>query len=174
MRKNSIKSLVLAGLFVALGLVLPTLTGRIPALGQRVLPMHIPVLIAGFVCGWPYGLVVGLVTPLLASVINGMPTMFPVAISMAFELGVYGLLTGLLYELLPKKPLYTYLSLILAMIGGRVVLGFVNLILLGLSGSPYTFEMFIAGSFMNAIIGIIIQIIIIPILINSLQKARLI
>lgn len=174
MKKNSIRNLVLAGLFVALGLVLPSLTGRIPALGQRVLPMHIPVLIAGFVCGWPYGLVVGFITPLLASIINGMPPMFPVAISMAFELGTYGLLTGLFYKLLPKKPLYTYLALILAMLGGRVVLGLANVVLLGMNGKPYTFEMFMAGAFINAIFGIIIQIIIIPILINSLQKARLI
>lgn len=174
MKKSSIRNLVLAGLFVALGLVLPSLTGRIPALGQRVLPMHIPVLIAGFVCGWPYGLVVGFITPLLASIINGMPPMFPVAISMAFELGTYGLLTGLFYKLLPKKPLYTYLALILAMLGGRVVLGLANVVLLGMNGKPYTFEMFMAGAFINAIFGIIIQIIIIPILINSLQKARLI
>ena len=174
MKRNSIRNLVLAGLFIALGLVLPSLTGRIPALGQRVLPMHIPVLIAGFVCGWPYGLVVGFVTPLLASVINGMPPMFPVAISMAFELATYGFLTGLLYKLLPKKPIYTYVSLILAMLGGRVVLGIANVILLGLNGAPYTIEMFIAGAFINAIIGIVIQIIIIPILVNSLQKARLI
>lgn len=174
MKKNSIRNLVLAGLFVALGLVLPSLTGRIPALGQRILPMHIPVLIAGFVCGWPYGLVVGFITPLLASIINGMPPMFPVALSMAFELGTYGLLTGLFYKLLPKKPLYTYLALILAMLGGRVVLGLANVVLLGMNGKPYTFEMFMAGAFINAIFGIIIQIIIIPILINSLQKARLI
>lgn len=174
MKRNSIRNLVLAGLFIAMGLVLPSLTGRIQALGQRVLPMHIPVLIAGFVCGWPYGLVVGFVTPLLASAINGMPPMFPIAISMAFELAAYGLLTGLFYELLPKKPLYTYLALILAMLGGRIVLGIANVILLGLNGKSYTFEMFIAGAFINAIFGIMIQIIIIPILINSLQKARLI
>ncbi|MBC8586794.1 ECF transporter S component [Paratissierella segnis] len=174
MKKNSIKNLVLAGLFVALGLILPSLTGRIPALGQKVLPMHIPVLISGFVCGWPYGLMVGFVTPLLASVINGMPPMFPVAIAMAFELGAYGLLTGLFYKLFPKKPVFTYLTLILAMLGGRVILGIANVILLGLNNAPYTFEMFIAGAFTNAIIGIIIQIIIIPILINALQKARLI
>ncbi len=174
MRKNSIRNIVLAGLFVALGLVLPSLVGHIPALGMRVLPMHIPVLIAGFVCGRPYGLVVGFITPLLASVINGMPPMFPVAISMAFELATYGLLTGLFYDLFPKKPLYTYLALILAMLGGRVVLGIANVILLGLNGTPYTFEMFIAGAFINAIFGIVVQIIIIPILINSLQKARLI
>lgn len=174
MKRNSIRNLVLAGLFIAMGLVLPSLTGRIQALGQRVLPMHIPVLIAGFVCGWPYGLVVGFVTPLLASAINGMPPMFPIAISMAFELAAYGLLTGLFYELLPKKPLYTYLALILAMLGGRIVLVIANVILLGLNGKSYTFEMFIAGAFINAIFGIMIQIIIIPILINSLQKARLI
>ena len=67
--------------------------------------MHIPVLIAGFVCGGPYGLVVGFVTPILNSVISGMPPMFPYAVVMSFELAAYGLMTGLLYKLLPKKDL---------------------------------------------------------------------
>ena len=71
MKKQSVKLLTLSGLFLALGLLLPFLTGQIPNIGKMMLPMHIPVLLAGFVCGWPYGLVVGLICPLLRSVTFG-------------------------------------------------------------------------------------------------------
>jgi thiamine transporter ThiT len=121
MKKTGVRNLVLAGLFLALGRVLPFFTGQIPAIGQRLLPMHLPVLLCGFVCGGPYGLIVGVLTPLLRSVLFGMPPMFPTALAMAFELAAYGLLAGLFYRLFPKKIGFAYLALVLAMIGGRVV-----------------------------------------------------
>lgn len=172
MKRISIKNLVLSGLFIALGLVLPFFTAQIPSVGSRLLPMHIPVLISGFVCGWPLGLVVGFVTPLLRSLIFGMPPMFPTAIAMAFELGTYGLMAGLLYDLLPKKNSSTYISLILSMIVGRIIWGIASMFLLSLNGKAFTWQMFIAGSLVNAIPGIILQIILIPIVINNLKKAR--
>ncbi|MEG2054700.1 MAG: ECF transporter S component, partial [Oscillospiraceae bacterium] len=103
MKKPKLRNLVLSALFVALGYILPYLTMQIPTLGKMLLPMHIPVLLAGFVCGAPWGLVVGVVTPILRSLIAGMPQLFPVAAAMAFELGTYGLLAGLFYKILPKK-----------------------------------------------------------------------
>ena len=174
MNKNSTKKLVLAGLFIAIGLVLPFLTGKIPEFGRRLLPMHIPVLIAGFVLGWKYGLVVGFITPLLNSVLFTMPHMFPTAIAMALELAAYGCLTGLFYEIFPKNLVYTYATLILSMLGGRVVWGIVNIFLLGFGENAFTWQAFIAGGFINAIPGIILQIIIIPIIIIALERSNLI
>lgn len=171
---KSTKNLVLAGLFLALGLVMPFLTAQIPNLGSRLLPMHIPVLLCGFVCGWRYGLSVGVVVPVLRSMLFGMPPMFPHAIAMAFELATYGLLAGLFYQLLPKKNFSTYLTLILAMIGGRIVWGIASLVLYGLNGLPFTWQIFVGGAFINAIPGIIVQIILIPIIIMALERARLI
>lgn len=171
---KSTKNLVLAGLFLALGLVIPFLTAQIPNLGSRLLPMHIPVLLCGFVCGWRYGLSVGFVVPVLRSMLFGMPPMFPHAIAMAFELATYGLLAGLFYQLLPKKNFSTYLTLILAMIGGRIVWGIASLVLYGLNGLPFTWQIFVGGAFINAIPGIIVQIILIPIIIMALERARLI
>ena len=165
MNKTSTRNLVLAGLFIALGIVLPQFIGHIGELGQRLLPMHIPVLLAGFVCGWPYGLVVGFITPILKSVITAMPPMFPGAITMSFELAAYGLMTGLMYKLFPKKDAYVYPALLISMLVGRIVWGIVSLILIGLSGEAFTWQMFIAGAFVNAIPGIIIQIIVIPIIV---------
>ena len=82
---NKTKKLVLSALLLAAGLVLPFLTGSIPNFGRMLLPMHLPVLLCGFVCGWKWGLLVGFVTPLLRSVLFGMPPMVPTALAMAFE-----------------------------------------------------------------------------------------
>ena len=94
----SVRQLVLAALFLALAFVLPLLTGQVPKVGNMLCPMHFPVLLCGFVLGGPWGLAVGFVAPLLRSVLFGMPPMFPVAISMAFELATYGAVAGFMYR----------------------------------------------------------------------------
>ncbi|MDF2685395.1 MAG: hypothetical protein K0S55_576 [Clostridia bacterium] len=174
MKNILIKRMILSGFFIALGLVLPFLTMQIPSIGSALLPMHIPVLIAGFVCGGPYGFVVGLIVPLLRSLLFGMPPLFPTAVAMTFELAAYGFMAGFLFKLLPKKNLYIYFALILSMISGRIVWGIVSFFLYGVSGSPFTWEFFMGGAFINAIPGIIVQIVIIPIIIIALKKAKLI
>ncbi len=88
--KVNLKKLVLSGVFLALALLLPFVTGQIPQIGAALAPMHIPVLLCGFVCGWPFGLVVGFVAPLLRFMLFGMPPIFPTGIAMAFELAAYG------------------------------------------------------------------------------------
>lgn len=172
MKKLNTKNIVLAAFFLALSLALPFLTAQIPTIGGMLLPMHIPVLICGFVCGGPLGLIVGALSPLLRSVMFGMPPMFPVATAMAFELATYGLLTGLLYVMLPKKTISNYITLIVSMLGGRIVWGLVTAVLYGMSGKAFSIAIFIAGAFTNAIPGIILQIILIPILIAAMQKAK--
>lgn len=174
MNNLSTKKMVISGLFLALGLVLPFLTGQIPNIGRALLPMHIPVLLCGFVCGWPYGLAIGFITPVFRSALFGMPPMYPGAVAMAFELAFYGFTAGLLYKLLPKKAFYIYISLIAAMVGGRIVWGVVSLFLYGLGGNTFTYKMFISGAIINAIPGIIIQVVLIPLIIISLEKAKLI
>ena len=174
MKNISVRKIVLAGFFLALGIVLPFFTMQIPSIGAMLLPMHIPVLICGFVCGWPIGLVVGFILPLLRSLLFTMPPMYPTALAMAFELAAYGALTGLFYHHLSKKPLNTYITLLLAMIGGRVIWGLVSAVLYGVSNQAFGLTVFMAGAITNAIPGIILQIIVIPILIIALEKARLI
>lgn len=173
MGKYSIKRMVLSGLFIALGLVLPFLTGQIKTFGNMLLPMHLPVLLTGFICGWPYGLLVGALVPVLRSVIFGMPPMFPVAVAMSFELAAYGFVTGILYKTFPKKNIYIYISLLLSMIGGRVVWGAVMYILTGISGSTFTWAVFTTQAIVNAIPGIILQIILIPLIIIALKRSNL-
>ena len=171
--KSNTVNLVLAALFLALGIILPFFTGQIPTIGSMLLPMHIPVLIRGFVCGWQYGLAVGFIVPLLRSMMFGMPPMPTVAVPMAFELAVYGMMTGLLYKKLPKNTVNIYVSLIGAMIGGRLVWGVIRLLMLGVVQTPFSFSMFIAGAVTTAIPGIILQIILIPLIVIALRKANL-
>ncbi len=157
-------------MFLALALVLPLLTGQLQQLGNALCPMHIPVLLCGFICGPLYGMSVGFIAPLLRFLIFSMPPVMPIGISMSFELAVYGLTAGLLYMYLPGKKVYIYISLIVSMLAGRAVWGIARLVLLGLGKAEFGFAAFIAGAFTNAIPGIILQIVLIPILIMTIEK----
>ncbi|MBP3324063.1 MAG: ECF transporter S component [Clostridia bacterium] len=168
-----IVKLTYSALCLALGLALPFLTGQIPEIGSMLCPMHFPVILCGFLCGFPWGMAVGFVTPLLRSVIFGMPPMMA-AIPMAFELLTYGLIAGILYQLISNKVLGTYLSLISAMIGGRIVWGAAQLVITGLNGTSFPFSAFIAGAVLNAIPGIIAQIVLIPLIVFALERANLV
>lgn len=172
MKSTKTYKIVWSGVFIALGIVLPFLTGQIQSIGNKLLPMHLPILICGFVCGAPYGLAAGLIVPLLRSMLFGMPPMFPTAVSMAFELAVYGFVTGFLYKKLPKNNVMIYAALIGAMLIGRVAAGAVNVVLYGVQGSGYSMQMFMAGMFMNAVPGMILQLVLIPVIIMMLRKAK--
>lgn len=174
MKTNKLTKMTLAGLFIAIGFLLPFLTGQIPQIGSMLSPMHIPVLLCGFVCGPFWGALVGAITPLLRSLILGMPPLFPVATAMAIELAAYGFLAGLLYTILPKKLINVYVSLILAMLIGRVVWGLAMAILMGLSGGSFGFQAFLAGAFINAWPGILLHLIIIPPIVLALERAKFI
>ena len=169
---SSVTKLTLSAVFLALGIVLPFLTGQIPTVGSMLLPMHIPVLICGFVCGWQWGLLVGFVLPLMRSALFSMPPMMPTAAAMAFELAVYGAVTGILYQKLPKTTVSVYVSLAGAMIAGRIVWGIVNMILYGITGKAFGWQIFLGGALLNAVPGIILQLVLIPIIILALRRAK--
>ena len=163
--------LVMSAICLALCLVLPFLTGQIPEIGSKLCPMHIPVLLCGFLCGPAYALVVGAIAPLVRFVLFGMPPIFPTGVAMCFELAAYGLVSGLMYRRLPKKTVSIYASLIVAMIAGRVVWGVAQAILLGLTGSALTWKMFITSAVLNAIPGIVIHIVLIPVIVMAIERA---
>ncbi len=171
----SIKKLVLAGLMLALALYLPFLTGQIPEIGKALAPMHLPVIIAGFLCGPKLGLIVGLIAPMLRSLLFGMPPMFPVATIMTFELAAYGFTAGLLYDRLKKTLPNIFVSLIGAMLVGRVVWGIASFVIsLMLVKMNFGIQAFIAGAFIKAIPGIILQLIVVPMLVLVAQKVGVI
>ena len=171
---DRIKKMILAALMLALCWLMPFITMLSPAIGSAISPMHIPVFLCGFICGMPWAPIVGFIAPLLRSVTAGMPPLFPTAVGMAFELCAYGLVTALMYRLLPRRPLSVYAALIVAMLTGRAVWGIVSVILYGLGSTPFTVEMFLAGAFTNAVPGIVCHIAIIPPLVLALRRAKLI
>ena len=166
-----LRHLVYAAVCLALCMLLPFLTGQIPQIGSALSPMHIPVLLAGFLCGPWWAMAVGFVAPMLRHVWLGMPPLIT-AIAMSFELAAYGLFSGLLYRLLPKKTVNIYVSLIGAMILGRIVWGITMVVISGVSGSAFTWSAFIAGALLNAVPGIILHIVLIPILVMALMRAK--
>jgi len=137
-----------------------------------LLPMHIPVLVCGYVCGWQWGLAVGFVVPLLRSAMFGMPPMMPTAAAMAFELAAYGAVTGILNRVLPDKEAFVYVSLAGAMIAGRLVWGIVSIPLYGVAGKAFSWQIFMGGALLNAVPGIILQLVLIPVIIMSLKRAK--
>lgn len=172
--KNSIKNLTLSAIFLDLGLLLPFLTGQIPQIGNFLLPMHLPVFLCGLICNWKYGLFVGAITPLIRSFLFGMPTLHPKAIAMSFELATYGLVVGLIYnKCFSKKNLSTmYIALITAMICGRIIAAIAKIILYGIAQNKFSWTLFISTTFINAIPGIILQLILIPLLVSLFNKTK--
>ncbi len=171
MKNKRLQRLVLAAMFLSIGLVLPFLTGQIRGIGNMLLPMHLPVFLCGLICGWKYGGTVGLILPLLRSVCFGMPTLYPNALAMAVELCSYGLLVGLFYALFRRKNLLAvYGSLLPAMMGGRLLWGLAQTVLLGFTEHPFSLSVFWVNGFAKALPGIILQLILIPSLMVLIQQ----
>ena len=167
------KRLILAGLCVALGIVLPVAFHSVANAGSIFLPMHIPVLLCGLICGWPYGLACGVLTPLLSSLITGMPPMAFLP-SMLCELAVYGFVSGLLMRYVKTGKLLAdlYISLVGAMLLGRLVLGLLNAVLF--HAGEYSVALWTTSAFVTALPGIVIQLAVIPVLVFALKKSKLI
>lgn len=172
--RNETKKIVLTSLFIAIGVILPTvfINQQIAAMFS---PMHIPVIISGFLLGWKYGLLTGMITPVLRSLIFTMPPLIPIALAMSFELATYGLIAGLLYQFLPIKQIVgkIYISLFSAMIIGRLIFGLVMSVYFSMNNNVYTFSAFITTTVITAIPGIALQLILIPALILYLNKVLL-
>lgn len=173
-RTLRIQRMTYSALFLAIAMILPFFTGQIPEIGSMLCPMHIPVLLCGLVCGWPWGAAVGFVAPLLRAVTFGMPVLYPTGIAMAFELCTYGLVSGVMYHVLRKTTVNLYVSLISAMVVGRIVWGLAQFALLQIQGTAFTPAMFVAGAVTNAVPGIILHIALIPPLVLALKRTGMI
>lgn len=165
--KNYVRNLVIAGLMLALGIIIPYIFHTTGIAGTIFLPMHIPVLIGGFLLPPQFALLLGILTPLINYLITGMPNLFPIGIIMAFELGTYGLLASLLFF---KLRFPTVIALILTMLGGRAMAGlavFILAIFFEIQLEPITY---VIGAITTGIPGIVIQLILIPILVHFLAR----
>lgn len=173
--KNKTNGPALGAMFLAIGIVLPFFTGQIPQVGSMLLPMHIPVLLCGLICGWKYGLAVGFILPIMRSALFIMPPMFPTAVAMAFELAAYGFISGFMYQNARWHCIKSlYRCVLAAMVGGRIVWGTAMVLLTGIGENGFTFAAFLAGAFLNAIPGIILQLVFIPAVMLALDKTHLV
>ena len=171
--KNPLRRLTAAALCLALCMVLPFLTGQIPQIGNALCPMHIPVLLGGFVCGPWWAAAVGIVAPLLRQALFGMPPILT-ALAMSVELAAYGLISGLVYGKSAKKVKDIYIALVTAMVLGRVLWGIAAALILGAAGEAFTWAAFASGAVLNAVPGILVQIVLIPVIVVALRKANVI
>ena len=171
------KKIVLAALFLAIGLLLPFVTGQIPTIGKMLSPMHIPVILAGFILGPAYGAAIGFICPLLRAVLFGMPALFPDAVGMAFELMTYGFVSGAVFRALKKNKnrlLRIYITLIITMLAGRIVWGIARYVIALLFNLEFPFSMFLSGAFLFAWPGIIVHLILIPVILEALYGSKLV
>lgn len=160
------KKITLSAMFIAFGIILPMIFHTVNLAGQIFLPMHIPILISGFLLGPYYGATIGIITPILSSLMTGMPPLIPIMPIMSFELCAYGFLTGFIFN----KTKKIYISLIGAMIGGRLF-SVIGAYLVSVTVAPKVSPlMFVFGNLTTAIPGMLIQLIFIPILIKYLYK----
>ncbi len=167
---SAVQKISLSALFLAIGLLLPLLTGQIKEIGDSLLPMHLPVLLCGLLCGWNYGGLIGLLLPPMRSLLFGMPPMYPNALWMALELATYGAVVGLTYSRVKKHSLgRLYACLVTAMLAGRLVWGVAKAVLLGVGGKSFTLAAFFAGGFVDALPGICLQLLLIPTIIQTIQ-----
>ncbi len=164
-----IRKLILACLFVAMGLLLPQAFHWFKMSSFIFLPMHIPVLLCGFICGPYLGLLCGLIVPVLSSLLTGMPPLYPVASYMACELAAYGFFSGFLYSRFKLHKVAIYYALVGALLLGRMVLGISQALLLGFG--KFAFAPFVTSAFVTAFPGILVQLIIIPAIVVAINKS---
>ncbi|MBR7112321.1 MAG: ECF transporter S component [Clostridia bacterium] len=171
--KKRVTALVTAAMLLALGLVLPSLVGNIKEIGDSLLPMHLAVMLCGILCGGWYGLGTGLMMPFLRAVFFGMPPLYPNAVWMALELATYGLVIGLLYARgKAYRRGYLFFCLVSSMLLGRVVWGIAKAVLLGIGGKPFGWQAFFVGGFIDAVPGLLLQLVLIPLTVELLEKRK--
>ena len=165
--KITTKELVLSGLLLASGIILPMIFHMFGMTGPVVLPMHIPVLLGGFLLPPTMAFMLGIITPVISGLLTGMPVMFPMAVIMAAEVGVYGITASLSTS---KLKLSLIPSLIISMIAGRIAAGLTVAVLVRFFGIKMNPVTYVTGAIVTGIPGIIIQLIFIPTLVYAINR----
>ena len=170
---SQVKKVVIAAVCAALGIVLPMAFHAIPGAGNAWLPMHIPVMICGLVAGPASGAAAGLLAPVLSSLLTGMPAA-PVLPSMTCELIVYGLVSGALGARVRtgRLPLDLYVSLVGAMLAGRVVGGALQALIF--SSGSYSLAAWVTGYILTGLPGIVLQLVVVVPTVVALERAGLV
>lgn len=172
MNNTKLYRLIFTGLCIAIGFLLVQFCKVIPIANANAifLPMHISVLICGLVCGARYGVIAGVSLPLVTFLLTGKPVIYPIGLAMMFELATYGAVIALGHKATKGKIM---ISLLIALIAGRVVYGIVATVLFNFTSIPFGFSMFISTTVTMALPGIAIQFILIPLLWKTLKDAKI-
>lgn len=172
----SARTVATAALVCALSVLVPQvfhLLGGKP-LGNAFLPMHLPVLLGGYLLNPAAAMLCGMLSPILGFLLTGMPAV-PRLFFMIFELGAYGLFTSLFAR---KCRLPVFLSLPLSMLAGRIVY-FLSLLFalrvlhLELAGAPSASAALISAV-ATGVPGILLQLAAVPALLTAMRKAKVI
>ncbi len=170
-KSRLLRQMTTSALCLTLCLVLPFLTGQVPQIGGMLCPMHLPVLLCGFLCAPGWATAVGVIAPLLRGVLFSMPPLYPTGLAMSLELATYGAVSSLACRALPKRTPFLYASLLIAMLAGRVVWGAARAVMSGAGGAAFTWQLFLAEGFVNAVPGIAVQLLLLPPLVLALRKS---
>ncbi len=175
MQMNKTRAITIAATLTALGVIIPVIFHSTQISGQVFLPMHIPVLLCGIICGPFLGAVSAATVLIISTTATGMPPAYPTGLLMVFELIAYAVTSGVLMRTIKINNLLLklYISLVAAMLVGRGIYGLAAYVVLGVIGNGYTFAVFLSSAFVKALPGIAIQLILIPPLVLTLKKARL-
>lgn len=175
-KMSPVKKLCICAICIALCCVLPTALHAV-GLGTQLSPMHIPPLLCGLLLGPVYGAVCGIVGPILASITTGMPPLVKL-LHMGPELCAYGLFTGLMMQFIRTRrmSLDVYVSLVAAMLLGRVVGGLAQWLVITLmgTGKVFTLAVWATSYIVGTLPGVVAHLILIPMLVLVLEKARVI
>jgi len=160
-------------MLIAACIILPMAFHAIPGAGPMLLPMHIPVILAGLICGPLFGFIVGLSGPFLSSIMTGMPPAFLMPVMM-IELSIYGAVTGLLMKFIRtgRSSFDLYICMIVAMICGRIMAGFAQALIF--FDGVYAITIWAGTYFVTGFPGIVIQLIFVPSMVMALERERII
>lgn len=164
MKKETTLHIIVSGLLLTLGILLPIIFHSINLLGNVFLPMHITVFIGGFFLPPSIAVMLGVMTPLISGVITGMPPLFPMAIIMAFELGAYSFIITR-----TRNNLSVVKSLIVAMVGGRIVAGLIVFVMATVFGVDLSPLLFVKTAIVTGLPGIVLHLILIPIVVIAIK-----
>lgn len=167
---TSTQKLTFSSICLACCFCLPMLTASAPHISAMLCLMHFPVMVCGMMCGAPWGVAVGVSAPILRSLMFDAPVMYPDAVAMCVEMGVYGFVCGLEANDPRKSPGNVFLDLVLSMVAGRVAWGAAMVFFALISDVSFSVEIF-KTAILNTWPGIMLQLMSLPPLIVFLQTA---
>lgn len=167
MKDSNLRSIVISSLMAACGLILPV-AFHMAGLGNRFLPMLLPILMNGFLSRPLWAILTGAFVPPAGALLTGMPPLYPpIALLMSIEGAILGGTAAFLYRL-GKGRIWP--ALITAVVLDRIVFTALMWFLSGKFGLPGNFVA--AAAFLQGLPGTALQLAVAPLVLKSLKKRK--